>query len=112
MPRANEAVAALFEEYADLLSITGGEAYKVRVYEKAARSIGGYPADVSDLDLKGLQEIPNVGKSIAEKVVEYLTTGKVQAVEKLRARIPAGVRALTAVPGLGPRKAMGVYEEL
>lgn len=112
MARPNDEVAALLQEYADLISITGGDAFKARVYEKAARAIGGYHADVSTLDVKGLKEIPNVGKSIAEKVVEYFAVGSVSAVEELRAKIPAGVRRLTAIPTLGPKKALVLYEEL
>ncbi|MEU2427178.1 DNA polymerase/3'-5' exonuclease PolX [Streptomyces sp. NPDC007851] len=112
MARSNDEVAALLQEYADLISITGGDAFKARVYEKAARSVGGHHADVAALDLKALQEIPNVGKSIAQKVREYLDSGSVTAVEELRARIPDGVRRLTAIPTLGPKKAMAVYEEL
>ncbi|MFI9770432.1 DNA polymerase/3'-5' exonuclease PolX [Streptomyces sp. NPDC052415] len=112
MARANDEVAALFQEYADLISITGGDAFRARVYEKAARAIGGHHADVSRLDAKGLKEIPGVGTSIAEKVTEYLSTGSMTAVEELRARIPAGVRRLTAIPSLGPRKALTLYEEL
>ncbi|MGW7407592.1 DNA polymerase/3'-5' exonuclease PolX [Streptomyces sp. NPDC054833] len=112
MARSNDEVAALLQEYADLISITGGDAFKARVYEKAARAIGGHHADVRDLDVKGLREIPGVGKSIAEKVVEYFRTGSISAVEELRARIPAGVRQLTAIPTLGPKKAFLLYEEL
>lgn len=112
MARTNDEVAALFSEYADLISITGGDAYKARVYEKAARSVGGHHADVSTLDAKGLQEIPNVGRSIAEKILEYLDSGRVSAVEELRAKIPAGVRRLTEIPTLGPKKASLLYEEL
>ncbi|CAL9663734.1 DNA polymerase_3'-5' exonuclease PolX [Streptomyces sp. enrichment culture] len=112
MARSNDEVAALFSEYADLISITGGDAFKARAYEKAARAIGGHHADVSGLDVKGLQEIPGVGRSVAEKVVEYLRTGAVPAVEELRAKIPAGVRRLTAIPTLGPKKAHLLYEEL
>ncbi|WP_367319202.1 DNA polymerase/3'-5' exonuclease PolX [Streptomyces sp. HUAS ZL42] len=112
MARSNDEVAAVFQEYADLISITGGDAFRARVYEKAARAIGGYHADVATLDAKGLQEIPNVGKSIAEKVLEYFRTGSVSAVDELRSRIPAGVRRLTAIPTLGPRKALMLYEEL
>ncbi|MFF7983141.1 DNA polymerase/3'-5' exonuclease PolX [Streptomyces sp. NPDC007901] len=112
MARSNDEVAALLQEYADLISITGGDAFKARVYEKAARSVGGHHADVATLDLKGLQEIPNVGKSIAQKVREYLDSGSVTALEELRARIPDGVRRLTAIPTLGPKKAMAVYDEL
>lgn len=112
MARSNDEVAALFQEYADLISITGGDAFRARVYEKAARSVGGHHADVATLDLKGLQEIPNVGKSLAHKILEFLADGRVAAVEDLRAKIPAGVRRLTAVPTLGPRKALALYEEL
>ncbi|AZQ39153.1 DNA polymerase/3'-5' exonuclease PolX [Streptomyces cyaneochromogenes] len=112
MARPNDEVAALLQEYADLISITGGDAFKARVYEKAARAIGGHHADVSKLDVKGLKEIPNVGKSIAEKVVEYFANGSVSAVEDLRAKIPAGVRQLTAIPTLGPKKALVIYQEL
>ncbi|MEU8841042.1 DNA polymerase/3'-5' exonuclease PolX [Streptomyces roseus] len=112
MARANEKVEALLREYADLIAIGGGDAFKARAYEKAARAIGGHPADVAGLDVKGLREIPNVGKSIAEKVVEYLSTGRVPDIEARRAAVPAGVRALTAIPGLGPRKAFVLYDEL
>ena len=112
MARSNDEVAALFQEYADLISITGGDAFRARTYEKAARSIGGYHADVSTLDVKGLQEIPNVGKSTAQKIIEYFSTGQVSSVEELRAKIPAGVRQLTAIPTLGPKKALVLYEEL
>src|SRR5512147_343059 len=112
MARANDAVAALLEEYADLLSIVGGDAFRARVYEKAARAVAGHHDDIGGLDARALQKIPGIGASIAEKIVEYFGTGRVAAVEELRAKIPAGVRAMTVVPGLGPRKAMQLYEEL
>ncbi|WP_055492696.1 DNA polymerase/3'-5' exonuclease PolX [Streptomyces sp. TP-A0356] len=112
MARPNEEVEALLQEYADLIAITGGDAFKVRAYEKAARAIGGHPADISRLDAEGLREIPNVGKSIADKVIEYLRTGSVTAVEERRAKIPAGVRELITIPTLGPKKAMRLYEDL
>lgn len=112
MARPNDEVEALLQEYADLVAITGGDAFKARAYEKAARAIGGFPTDVSTLDAEGLREIPNVGKSIADKVLEYLSTGRIPALEETRAAIPPGVRELIAVPTLGPRKAMTLYEEL
>ncbi|MER5974411.1 DNA polymerase/3'-5' exonuclease PolX [Streptomyces sp. NPDC002055] len=112
MARPNKDVEALLQEYADLVLITGGDAFKARAYEKAARAIGGYHTDVSRLDAAGLREIPNVGRSIADKVTEYLRTGRMPAVEDVRARIPAGVRELMAIPTLGPRKALTLYEDL
>ena len=112
MARSNDSVAALLAEYADLLAIVGGDAFRARTYEKAARAVAGHHDDIAGLDVKALQKIPGVGASIAEKIVEYLGTGQVSAVEQLRAKIPAGVRAMTVIPGLGPRKAMQLYEEL
>ncbi|MEU4928917.1 DNA polymerase/3'-5' exonuclease PolX [Streptomyces yokosukanensis] len=112
MARPNDEVEALLREYADLIAITGGDAFKARAYEKAARAIGGYPADIAGLDEDGLKEIPNVGRSIADKVVEYLRTGRMAVLEERRAKIPAGVRELIAVPGLGPKKALRLYEDL
>jgi DNA polymerase (family 10) len=112
MARPNEEVAALLQEYADLIAITGGEQFKARVYERAARSLGGYPHDISELDVAGLRGIPNVGASIAEKIVEYLRSGRIDALEDLHARIPAGVRQLMRIPTLGPKRAMILYEEL
>ncbi len=111
MARPNEQVGALLQEYADLMAITGGAPYRARVYEKAARSVAGHHLDVSTLDQAGLRKIPNVGDSIAAKVVEYFRTGRIEEVERLRERIPAGVRELTQIPTLGPRKAMMLYDE-
>jgi DNA polymerase (family X) len=110
--RSNDEVAAVLQEYADLIAITGGDPFKARAYEKAARAVGGYHAEVAGLDLKGLQEIPGVGKSTAQKILEYFRTGTIPAVEDVRAKIPAGVRELTTIPTLGPRKAMLLYDEL
>src|SRR5918999_106046 len=112
MPRANEDVEGLLLEYSDLISISGGDAFKARAYEKAARAVGGFHGDVEKMDLKALQAIPNVGKSIAEKIHEYLTTGSMQALEDLRSEIPDGVRSMIAIPTLGPKKAMLLFEEM
>jgi DNA polymerase (family 10) len=112
VPRANDAVEAVLLEYADLLSILSDDPFKPRAYEKAARAVGGYPADLSGMDLKAVLQIPNVGKSIGEKIHEFLETGTIATLEELRAQIPAGVREMIAVPGLGPKKAMVLYRDL
>jgi DNA polymerase (family 10) len=112
VPRANDTVEAVLLEYADLLSISSGDPFKPRAYEKAARAVGGYHADVSELDLRGILEIPSVGRSIGEKVEEFLRTGTIESLDELRAKIPAGVRQMMSVPGLGPKKAMALYTDL
>jgi len=108
----NEEVAALLREYAELTQITGGDVFRARNYEKAARSVRGWADDVSQLDAKGLRAIPGVGASIAAKITEYLSTGHIAALDELRAKIPAGVLELTKVPGLGPKRALQLNHDL
>ncbi len=111
MPRANDTVEAALLEYADLLSILTKDPYRPRSYEKAARAVGGYPADLAGMDRKEILKIPNVGGSIAEKIEEFLTGGTFAALEELRDQIPPGVREMTQVPGLGPKKAMILFQD-
>lgn len=112
MPRANEAIEQALLEFADLLSILSQDPFKPRAYEKAARAVGGYPEDLAGKELKEILKVPGVGKSIGEKVHEFLTTGAIADLESLRAQIPAGVRDLMTVPSLGPKKAFALYDEL
>ena len=112
MPRANDAVEAVLLEYADLLAILSEDRFKPRSYEKAARAVGGYHADIGTLELAEILKIPNVGKSIAEKIKEFLREGTFETLESLRAKIPPGVRDIIAVPGVGPKKAMILYQDL
>ncbi|TVT53407.1 DNA polymerase/3'-5' exonuclease PolX [Amycolatopsis rhizosphaerae] len=112
MARPNDEVEALLQEYADLLAITGGDAFKARAYEKAARAVAGCHDDVSRMEIRQLREIPGVGKSIADKIWEYFEHGSVQAIEEVRAKIPAGVRQLITIPTLGPKKAAVLYHDL
>jgi DNA polymerase (family 10) len=112
MARSNDSAAQMLQEFAELLAISGGEAFKVRAYEKAARSVAGYPGEIADLDEKGLNAIPGVGAHLARKIIEFRDSGSVHELDELRARIPAGLRTLLVVPGLGPRRARQVYDEL
>jgi DNA polymerase (family X) len=112
VPRANDAVEAVLLEYADLLAILSEDRFKPRSYEKAARAVGGYHADIGTLELAEILKIPNVGKSIAEKIQEFLREGTFETLESLRAKIPPGVRDIIAVPGVGPKKAMILYQDL
>src|SRR5919106_2878022 len=112
MPRANDAVEAMLVEYADLLSVLSGDPYKPRAYEKAARAVGGHPVDLEGKDLTEILKVPSVGRSIGEKIHEFLTTGTMGELEALRQKIPAGVREMMAIPGLGPKKAIVIHREL
>lgn len=112
MPRANDEAAAALGELAELLAIAGGDPFRIRAYEKAARAVAEHPVDVATLDERGLTAIPAVGSHIAAKIAELRTTGRMGELDDRRAQVPAGLRALLGVPGLGPRRARQVYDEL
>src|SRR5215472_17049047 len=112
MPQANNEVAALLTEYAELHLMTGGDQLRARSYDKAARTVAGLPGDVSRLTPAELQQIPGVGQAIAGKIGELTATGTFAALERLRAQIPDGVLQLTRIPALGPKRALTLYREL
>jgi DNA polymerase (family 10) len=112
MARANEVVEALLQEYSDLLAISGSDPFRVRTYEKAARSVGGYHTDLAAMDRDGVLKIPNVGSSTADKIMEALGTGTFRQLDDLREQVPAGVREMISIPTLGPKKAMVLYRDL
>ena len=112
MASANDDAAAMLREYAELLSITGGDPFRVRNYEKAAKAVGGYPGDLGAVPDAGLTKIPGVGKSIAGKLLELRRTGTIAAVDELRATIPAGVQQIARVSGIGPKRALQLNREL
>ena len=112
MARTNDEVAGLLREYAELLSITGGDQFRARNYEKAAKAVGGYPADLAKVPDAGLTRIDGVGSSIAGKIIEFRRTGTIAAVDELRAKIPPGVQQIARVPGIGPKRALQLNREL
>src|SRR5690242_17576648 len=108
----NEEIAGLLREYAELTQITGGDVFRARNYEKAARSVRGWGDDIGQLDATALRAIPGVGASIAAKIAEYRESGSIRALDELRAKIPPGVLELTRVPGLGPKRALQLNRDL
>jgi histidinol phosphatase-like PHP family hydrolase len=112
MASINEEVAALLREYAELLGLTGGDPFRTRNYEKAAKSVGGYPDDIGAMPDAALTKIPGVGSSIAAKITEYRRTGTIKVVDELRAKVPPGALLLSKVPGVGPKRALQIAGEL
>jgi histidinol phosphatase-like PHP family hydrolase len=112
MASANDDAAAMLREYAELLSITGGDPFRARNYEKAAKAVAGYPGDLGAVPDTALTKVPGVGTSIAGKIAEYRRTGAVAAVDELRAKVPPGVLAIAKVPGVGPKRALQLSRDL
>jgi DNA polymerase (family 10) len=109
----NQKIARIFEEMADLLEIKGENPFRIRAYRKAALNIETLTEDVSTLiEEKRLNEIPGIGKDLAQKIEEIVKTGTLEQLEKLRKEIPSSLLELLSVPGLGPKTAKIIYDNL
>ncbi|MCC6123523.1 MAG: DNA polymerase/3'-5' exonuclease PolX [Pirellulales bacterium] len=111
----NPDIAAVFEQVADLLEFQNANAFRVRAYRNAARTIHdlGESAEeiVRDPD-RSLTEIEGIGKDLAEKIATLVQTGSLPMLDELLAEIPESVLAILRVPGLGPKKAAALFREL
>lgn len=110
---SNQQLADIFTRIADLLEIKGEVVYKILAYRKAADSLTSLGRDVMDVWREGkLTEIPGVGKAIAEKIDELITTGKLGFLQKLESEVPPSLVDLLQVPDLGPKKAALFWKQL
>ena len=114
MPPTNAEIANLFENMATLLEMKGDAIFKIRAYQRSARTIEQlpFPLEQAVSDGMDLKSIPGIGDAISKKIQEMVSTGQVAAYEKLRAELPEGVLSLMNVPGIGPKTAMLVAQEL
>ena len=109
----NSEVAELLDRVGDLVEANGEDRFKVIAYHRAATSVRNLDEDVELLwKEKKLEDIKYVGEGIARKIDEYLRTGKLQLLERLREKTPAGVPLLMKVQGIGPRTAYHLSHEL
>ena len=101
----NQELAEIFQKIANLLEIKGEVIYKTLAYRRAADSLRANAAEAAALDAQDrLQEIPGVGKAIAEKIHEILTTGKLEFLVRLEQEVPPSLVDLLEVPDVGPKK--------
>jgi DNA polymerase (family 10) len=108
----NAEIASVFQDIADLLELKGENKFKVRAYQRAARTIEHLPKEIEvmlaeDDDLKS---ISGVGEAIAKKTTELITTGKLGYYEELKAEFPEGITRLLEIPGVGPKTALKLSE--
>jgi DNA polymerase (family 10) len=111
----NPEVVRVFEEVADLLEIQGANPFRVRAYRNAARTIGDLAepltAIVRDPERK-LEDFEGIGQDLAGKIKTILDTGDLPLRQELAAQVPPGLRELMKLPGLGPKKANVLFQEL
>ncbi|MBC8162722.1 MAG: DNA polymerase/3'-5' exonuclease PolX, partial [Roseiflexaceae bacterium] len=109
----NRAVADIFAAIADSMELLGEDRFRALAYRKAANAIGELPLPLADYRARSaLDDIPGVGKTIAEKIGTLLDTGTLPLYERMREQVPAGVIDLLRVPEIGPRSARRLQAEL
>ena len=112
LPR-NADVADRFDELADVSEILGEQGFRVLAYRRAATRIRETGASVAELALAGsAKELPGIGATIEAKIVELTETGAMEALEKRRAEVPDEVTQFLRLPGLGPKTAARIWQEL
>ncbi len=111
----NQEIAKLLYRLADILEIKKVE-WKPRAYRRAAQAVETLSYDIEEAysknGIKALMEIPGVGQGIAEKIEEYLKTGKIKEIKKLSKKLPVGLEQLLEVMGLGPKRIAFLYDKL
>jgi DNA polymerase (family X) len=109
----NATIAALFDELADLYELDGAVVHRVLAYRNAAKTVREAPRSVAALTREGkVTELPGIGRTLEDKIVALLDTGTIPAAEKLRAKFPPGLVDMTRLPGLGPKRARKLFDEL
>lgn len=108
----NLEIAKIFNDIADLLEIKGENPFRIRAYRRAAQNIEGLAKDVAETPKDELRKIPGIGQDLADKIEEYVKTGKLQSYEDLKKEVPEGLSTLLSVPSLGPKTAKLLFEKL
>jgi len=110
---SNLQIAAAFDELADLYELDGAIVHRVLAYRSAAKAAREATASVAALTRQGtVTSLPGIGKTLEEKLVALLETGDIPAALKLRAKYPPGLLEMTRLPGLGPKRARRLFDEL
>jgi DNA polymerase (family X) len=109
----NTEVADQFDLLADLLELEGAESFRVLAYRRAATRMRETSSSIAQLALDGrAKELQGIGKTIEEKIVQIVEAGEIEALAKRRTLVPPDVVAFMHLPGLGPKTAARIWQEL
>jgi DNA polymerase (family 10) len=115
LPMTNAEIARIFREIAVYLDMDDVP-FKPRAYEKAAYAIDALDRPLADIHAtagpKGLAAIPGIGKNMAEKIAELVTTKRLRYYEDLKKQMPVDIASLTAIEGVGPKNVKALYHSL
>jgi DNA polymerase (family X) len=109
----NQEVAEQLDLLADLLELEGEASFRILAYRRAATRVRETPSLVAQLALDGrAKDLPGIGKTIEEKIVQMIETGEIAALAKRRDTVPADVVRFMRLPGLGPKSAAKIWKQL
>ena len=111
----NAKIADTFDLVADLLEFQGANAFRVRAYRNAARIIRDLSDSVAAIvedESRSLTDLDGIGKDLAEKCATLVETGKLPMLEDLKKEVPESVLAIMRIPGVGPKKAAALFDQL
>jgi len=109
----NLEVSQIFRDIANILEIKGENPFRIRAYERAAQNIEGLTENIEDfIKEERLTQISGIGKYLADRIKEFVKTGKIKIYEDLKRSIPAGLLDLLNIPSVGPKTAKLLYEKL
>ncbi len=111
----NNDIARIFDDLADRLEISGANSFRIRAYRQAAKTLAEWPESLASMvktDRTKLVAIPGVGKDLADKIVVICETQSLPQLEEIRLAVPDGVVDMLRIPGLGPKKAAALFQEL
>jgi len=109
----NSEIARALDELGDLSELDGALVHRVVAYRNAAKTVRDAPVSVAALARQGrATELPGIGATIQEKVIALADEGAIPASVKLRAKFPAGLIEIMRLPGLGPKRARRLFDEL
>lgn len=112
---SNQDIARIFYNIADILEIQNADPFRVRAYRNAATVIEGLIKEAAETykeaELKGLMDLPSVGKELALKIEELIKRGRLDFYTKLRKEVPAGLLEIMELEGMGPKKTQFVWKK-
>ncbi|HZF07782.1 MAG TPA: DNA polymerase/3'-5' exonuclease PolX [Thermoanaerobaculia bacterium] len=110
----NVEIARTLAEVADILEIQGENTFRIRAYRNAVRTVEVQTVPLGRLVEQGspLTQLPGIGKEMANHIKEMVTTGTLAYRDELLAQFPRALIEIMRLPGLGPKKARRLWDEM
>ena len=110
---ANDEIASIFDDIADLLELEDANPFRIRAYRNASRTLRALTVDLAKIIARGepLPKLSGIGVDLAGKINEIVTTGDCALHSRLRATLPKGLAQLLSIAGLGPKRVRPLYHD-